>query len=532
MTSEAPYLVLVTGGNKRFPLQDPTTLGRLPENSLALDDAGCSSRHAVIRTAEGRWILEDLGSTNGTWLNDQRLEKPQPLSNGDRLQLGAQIMRVQGLGASCTKCGKALPAEAVFCPGCGLPAKRTTPSPTMVMPPPGPSRTVVMTPPALAPRVPPPQPPPVPPPPMPPAIPMPATPLPPALLAPMAPLPAAAKAPLEKKPKKKGCWLSCCLVSLVLLILAGVAGWFLWNRFFGKGSSPALGQALEFRQVARFDTPRAVSDWADPKVQRRFQELDEGLWPAVNPGLGWAFFFETSIVDPGTSSRNHLPVLFYNPWADVALVTVWSQEGKMSDAQIISGDCLRQSGETPVGGGRGWLVQGSYGPAAVGGLTARTLLAFEKVFRDESSTPEDLRDAYPVWKDPATQEASTLACGLQFAQVFQDLSQFSRGAARAAYVDILKQGAGGQAEVLTALASATTPESAAFLKALPSERWPAFKVTSFANLGDRALIMAHHSEVPDLFLGVVLLRDGGGFAPERIDCLSFNACYNATRRGD
>ena len=116
-----------------------------------------------------------------------------------------------------------------------------------------------------------------------------------------------------------------------------------------------------------------------------------------------------------------------------------------------------------------------------------------------------------AWKDPATLEASALACGLQFAQSFQELVRFSpSGDARAAYVDLLKQGAAGRAEVLTALASVHDPGAAASLKALPPEQWAAFKVTSFSDLGEKALILAHHSETPDLFLGIVLLRQRRG----------------------
>jgi len=499
MSTEAPYLVLETDGQRRFPLQDPTTLGRLTENTLQLEDPGCSSRHAVIRRSDGRWVLEDLGSTNGTWVNGQQLQQPHPLQEGDRIQLGAQSLRVGGLQAQCRKCGRDLPPEASFCPGCGLPLQGSTPPPT-----------VVMRPPSLA---------------LPPALPAP----PPALPPPLPPPPPLPVAPAKKK---RGCWLSCCLVSLVLLLLAGLAGWFLWDRFFGNSPSPLLGKALEFRQAARFDTPAALAEWAEPQAQERFRALDEALWPAVNPGLGWAFFFETALVDTGTPAEDHLPVLFYNPWADVALVTVWSPEGKLSDAEILAGDCLRRGGEAPVGGGRGWLSQGAYGPSAVGGLSARTLLAFEKAFRDGPWISSDLHRTFPVWKDPHTLDASALACGLQFAQSFQELVRFSRTsdrAARTAYVDLLKQGAGGGAEVLTALASETTPESAAALKALPPERWAAFKVTSFSDLGDKALVMAHHSELPDLFLGIVLLRSGEDFVPLRIDCMSFNACYSATK---
>lgn len=530
MNAKQPYLVHETGGDRQIPLSEGMTFGRTSSNTVQLEDHGCSSRHATIRREGGDWLLEDLGSTNGTWLNRERLSAPQALKEGDRIQMGAQMLRVEGLPmrSACVRCGREIPSEASFCPGCGLPQRSVAPGGTVVMAPPVPSAKVAL-PPAL------PTPPPIPagpppalPPPLPPALPS-ALPPPMPVLPPM-PLPAPSPAPPRKK--KSGCWLAGCLIALVLLLLAGVAGWFLWSRFFGTKASPMLGKALEFRQEARFDAPAAVAKWGGETAQARFGELDEALWPTVNPGLGWAFFFETSVVTSGSPSEDRLPVLFYNPWADVALVTLWSQEGRLEDAEVLAGDSLRRQGEAPFGGGRGWLTAGAYGPAAVGGLTARSLQSFETTFQDRSWNASALREAYPAWKEPASLEAARLACGLQLAQVFEDLVAFSQsgdGAARAAYIEALTQGGRGQAEELTALASSTSPESAEVLKQLPRERWAAFKVTSFADLGDRALVMAHHSELPDLFLGMVLQRDGQSFIPLRLDCMSFSACYRATQ---
>ena len=227
MNAKIPYLIMETDGNKRFLLQDPTTLGRLPENDLPLADAGCSNHHAVLRREGGRWTLEDLGSTNGTWVNDQRLEQPHLLKNADRIQLGAQLLKVGGLESHCSKCGKELPLEAVFCPGCGLQLGKDTPPPT-----------VMIAPPSLAPHAPPP--------------------LPPTIPTHPPPVPAAAD-----QQKKRGCWLSCCLVSVILLLLAGMAAWFLWDRLFKYGPSSLLGKTLACRQLALFDSAPALAKRAD-----------------------------------------------------------------------------------------------------------------------------------------------------------------------------------------------------------------------------------------------------------------------------
>ena len=70
-----------------YDLMDPVTLGR-GNVELKLEDSFASSRHAQI-TRQGRTVvIEDLGSTNGTYLNGEVLSGPQPLHDGDRIRIG------------------------------------------------------------------------------------------------------------------------------------------------------------------------------------------------------------------------------------------------------------------------------------------------------------------------------------------------------------------------------------------------------------------------------------------------------------
>jgi hypothetical protein len=70
-----------------YDLAYGATLGR-GDVEIQLDDPFASSRHAVI-TRHGRTlVIEDLGSTNGTYLNDEPLTGPQPLHDGDRIRIG------------------------------------------------------------------------------------------------------------------------------------------------------------------------------------------------------------------------------------------------------------------------------------------------------------------------------------------------------------------------------------------------------------------------------------------------------------
>lgn len=70
-----------------YDLMDGVTLGR-GDVEIHLDDPYASARHARI-TRQGRvLVIEDLGSTNGTYLNEEPLSGPQPLYDGDRIRIG------------------------------------------------------------------------------------------------------------------------------------------------------------------------------------------------------------------------------------------------------------------------------------------------------------------------------------------------------------------------------------------------------------------------------------------------------------
>jgi hypothetical protein len=71
-----------------FRLQLMTSLGREPTNTLVLSDASVSARHAVLTWRDGGWWVRDLGSTNGTFVNQQRVEGDVPVDWGGVVGLG------------------------------------------------------------------------------------------------------------------------------------------------------------------------------------------------------------------------------------------------------------------------------------------------------------------------------------------------------------------------------------------------------------------------------------------------------------
>lgn len=71
-----------------YSLRPVTSLGRATDNDIVLHDPFASAHHALILWRDGRWWLEDLGSQNGTWLNDELIPRWAVLAYGDLIRIG------------------------------------------------------------------------------------------------------------------------------------------------------------------------------------------------------------------------------------------------------------------------------------------------------------------------------------------------------------------------------------------------------------------------------------------------------------
>jgi pSer/pThr/pTyr-binding forkhead associated (FHA) protein len=79
-----------------IPLGDvQITIGRADDSTLVIDDDYASSRHARIYPSEGSWVVEDLGSTNGTWIDRTRITSPTVLPVGAPLRVGRTTLQIQ-----------------------------------------------------------------------------------------------------------------------------------------------------------------------------------------------------------------------------------------------------------------------------------------------------------------------------------------------------------------------------------------------------------------------------------------------------
>jgi hypothetical protein len=78
-----------------YSLDVITPLGRDVNNAIVVDDPFASAEHAVLTYRGRSWYLEDLGSTNGSYINGRRVDGVAPMGFGDELQIGQVRLRLE-----------------------------------------------------------------------------------------------------------------------------------------------------------------------------------------------------------------------------------------------------------------------------------------------------------------------------------------------------------------------------------------------------------------------------------------------------
>jgi hypothetical protein len=92
------FLVVTEGGLSGMSIDltdQQITMGRANDATLALNDDYASSYHARIFPQDGQWLVEDLGSTNGTYLDRQKVIRPTPVPIGVPIRIGKTVLELR-----------------------------------------------------------------------------------------------------------------------------------------------------------------------------------------------------------------------------------------------------------------------------------------------------------------------------------------------------------------------------------------------------------------------------------------------------
>ncbi|WP_341242354.1 FHA domain-containing protein [uncultured Nocardioides sp.] len=92
------HLLVVEGGNagERADLADaPLLIGRGSDAAIRLDDDYVSTRHARVAASGDQWFVEDLGSTNGTYIGTVRITQPTTITMGTQVRIGKTILELR-----------------------------------------------------------------------------------------------------------------------------------------------------------------------------------------------------------------------------------------------------------------------------------------------------------------------------------------------------------------------------------------------------------------------------------------------------
>lgn len=313
----------------------------------------------------------------------------------------------------------------------------------------------------------------------------------------------------------------------------------LWTAGAAGGVGPAatasrgarlLEAAGGFRALALDDYRAGLERFASAGARATFEQLDAELWPTVSARIGWSYFFGTSVWTATGIESGSPRVAFYQPWADVYLLTEWSAEGespRMTGAAILLGDWLRGD-EATFELVPGWLRVDEFAPAALAHVAAQALRAFE-LASEAAAAGGTLAPVRP--EDVALNQSGAALLLDAMLYSARGLAVATAGepsrmtALRRAAAETLRRARAGELGSLAAEAPETLPATrrqAESIGALGRPLVPVFAL--FA--GERhAFVFAVEPSQGDLILSLLYDESGGAPALQRLDLLTLSQAY-------
>jgi len=262
-----------------------------------------------------------------------------------------------------------------------------------------------------------------------------------------------------------------------------------------------------FRLNAIADPNAAFGKYADTSTAEKLQNLGAVLSPISDPSRGWQLFFETSVVAMASLSEQIVLTMFYNPWADIALLCEWTRLGvspKITQIRLICGDKIRNS-EIPVLLPLWRRTVNVPPPLSAIVANSDTMQAFLNLYGRHPSWPASQWPAkLPVLKTDNPDKDNEKMVGLFFSQNLSGISEFfnnpTNSKLRTSMERILKQLISGQTEKVLLNAPETLKETRDVLTQLNRKYWQNAKVVSVASDRRNIFLFLSVRSKPNLFV--------------------------------
>jgi hypothetical protein len=503
----------VSRGPVAFELaKGETELGRDRDNDLVIDDFAVSRRHAVVRRLPDGFWIEDQGSANGTSVGGVPVDR-QLLRHGDRVEVGQSVLVFEDAGAAvlagrtsgavaapssppqpdpasrqvmpspgptgplagiaCSRCGRVTPPGNRFCIGCGAPLG----SPT--------------APPPLTPAVP---------------------------------------ARPAGTPRPPPAWPLVVGLFALAAICGGVVAGVLVTRRMTVANPSVAAAARQFQVAAREDLPAAAQHCSTPSVRQRLDAIAAVAFAGTAPQAGWRQVLTACLVREGRPARGVHLVAFYNPWSDVALLTVWVTASpgapKMVDVELLTGMFLRRQAQTEAA--PAWLRADADPARVAASLATGWEEAFGRTVRGPAWWRSSWRAVLPGLDQQGLLDAAARAAGVQVGRVLEPLTRPADPGAleprdarlRERLLSALDQLCQGSRAELLVEASATAPEVARLVMDTSGDEWCGFHAVGLARGSRSWVLLLAPGELHGRFAAIEAVDLGDRARVEKIEVLS------------
>ena len=296
--------------------------------------------------------------------------------------------------------------------------------------------------------------------------------------------------------------------------------------------------ASYFKQTAVTDYAKAIITISTEQGMEALHHIDTAIWKATQSQIGWALFFN-SAVTVYTGGDVKTPVVgYYNPYNDIFLVTVWSEdEGiyKIADAELLMGDFIRNENEAldviPF-----WLRGEMHRPEAIGRSVALSLLAFEKIFNE--TTLDEWRKGLPLLTDQdGLNNINYSLAALRLNEHLINITSFSYTktnnrqleSCKAATIETINIASNGNIDKILDTADGTSQTTAKRLKEISPKWFATLRVGAVLTNSKGGLVLLSPAQQTKGSLTISFKETSSKLQVKRIDLVDYQYFYEQIR---